>query len=100
MIPPNQRLLLCSQSHNNVPDEHQGNKSMTAIRSAVRPSIPNQMLLLSNSLNDVSRVAQRTEPWPLTSGIVKSVLVVFVVFMRGHVQFWSFDKAGVTSEAL
>ena len=52
------------------------------------------MCVYSNSCNDVPRVAQRYGTIAAHTRSRASVLVVFVVFLRAHVQFCRFDKAG------
>ena len=94
-IQPNQRLVLCFHSHNDVPTEPQGNKSMAAIRG-VRPSptkccYPILLVTFPEWLSG-------TEPWPRTPCAVQSILVVFVVFMLTHVQFWPCDKSAVIAD--
>ena len=40
-----------------------------------------------------------TEPWRLTPGTVRpSVLIMFVVCLRAHMQFSRFDKADATAD--
>ena len=52
----------------------------------------------SNSRNDVPRVAQRYGTIAAHTRRRASVLVVFVVFLRAHVQFCRFDKADATAD--
>ena len=52
----------------------------------------------SNSRNDVPRVAQRYGTIAAHTRRRASVLVVFVVFLRGNVQFCRFDKADATAD--
>ena len=52
----------------------------------------------SNSHNDVPRVAQRYGTIAAHTRRRASVLVVYVVFLRAHVQFCRFDKADATAD--
>ena len=52
----------------------------------------------SNSRNDVPRVAQRYGTIAAHTRRRAFVLVVFVVFLRAHLQFYRFDKADATAD--
>ena len=56
------------------------------------------MCMLSSSRNDVPRVAQRYGTMAAHTRRCVSVLVMFEVCLRGHVQFCRFDKADATAD--
>ena len=56
------------------------------------------MCVYSNSRNDVPRVAQRYGTNAAHTRRRASVLVMFVVCLRAHVQFCRFDKADATAD--
>ena len=85
-------LLFCNTSF------HRKNRGQRLLTNCIYHELVSIMCVYSNSCNDVPRVAQWYGTIAAHIRHRASVLVVFVVFLRAHVQYCRFDKTDTTAD--